>query len=885
MLSRVLFSALLILITSMLSACGGGGSSNTSSNTIQGVSDGNAMFQVSNNVQQDFAGATVTTNKTGTVLYDDDFFCPVGAECLLAINSNTTEGFTILFYNEDGDNVAALMSDAPPDQFTSVDASAINFGAYLALQLAQLNNGDIQTTIYNLTNYLSGLDRSSALDFLTTLANGNNEFTLPSGSNTSADFLSQVDSAIQLITTDSLSYFNQQTDAINLKPVSFAARPIKAAATIDTPAVCDGPLSPISAVLGKMVGQLESQPLQGLGVLANAVSMILGNGCDVHTKTLNQITKSLSSLQAVANLTLTNTDEIKASIAELQKLYGIQGIFGGYAILTGHINLVSGDIKSYQNLLAQSGATNLNDWFAKNGSNPAAVKLLTDKIQRQKDNFTLLNNAPLYIGLRTDLDTLCNNTALKTATGDMFKTRNFCNGVLTQIVSQIGALETAYITMVTEELNSLYSHNILFSDPYSSDVKTSIEAASNLGKEVLNNLNTFKQVNNSTGPIYDLLDGFDITLSKSMSDPSVQCNVKNSKGEITGPAIIEWWPNTDASFGNLGKYSSYVVTNCLSKTGIYGLTSSAKAYPAKFYYYDPKKPGMPYEKVRNVMGVLLSTTVNIDTSPTWTDAKGLLAYQGEIQGGIPSMRIPATGTEGVSYFFSVPGNNGSTVWANNTQNIYSTSTNPDGAPYSDAANGSANSDGTIFMQNRFLNGCWVRKSIFATSGPPCPSHYMFSQYNPNPIVLYYKGAPFVGSASPYTGKAENYLSYQFSTPIFMASTLVIRDGSLSAGFNTDALNSSIAAANGASNADKGRRYSYLVHFASAYVPLGWTNGDQSQRTDYYQTALFCLTRDCSIDPATGYASFANSQRIDGKKPTLTLTAPTSSSPSFVFNVK
>ena len=125
-----------------LVSCGGDGTSSTQ----EGNPNGNIKFSVANGVSQDFTSVSITTDSSNTTLYSGPFSCPSANTCSLTIAANTKEGYTVLFYNADGDLVGAWTSSSPPASFISINASATNLGAYLFAQLDKANPQDTYST-------------------------------------------------------------------------------------------------------------------------------------------------------------------------------------------------------------------------------------------------------------------------------------------------------------------------------------------------------------------------------------------------------------------------------------------------------------------------------------------------------------------------------------------------------------------------------------------------------------------------------------------------------------------------------------------------------------------------------------------------------------------
>jgi len=587
---------LLVLLFSLASlglvACGG--DSGTSS-TQEGNPNGNVKISVANGVSQDFTSVSITTDSSNTTLYSGPFSCPSANTCSLTIAANTKEGYTVLFYNADGDLVGAWTSSSPPASFISINASATNLGAYLFAQLDKANPQDTYSTLVDVSNYFSksnaaAIAQGQTPDFFLNLKLHSDTYFAAPGAQSATGYYQQLQDSLDKGEVHATPLSNPSASPVKAKIVAAASQPPP-----NCSGLVGGPIKSAAVVADKILSFI---PIPGISTVASALNTILANGCDNTFNQLNEVLKQLGDISnALSALQLGQTN-LQSSIDSLTNLTAKGIVSTNNGNILAAITNVQNNVNQYNAVLNSLSppAVDLKDYFARtggldaaslqNGGDPkksaqqnAAVTLL-NSLSSQKANFSALGLTTNFNGLSDGLNQLCSSAGIAIAQGDLMQIRNTCNGIIINLTAQVSSYQKAAAIMLLDELTVLEQAKpkVTFPNPFGNNLVEDTNAISALSGAAM------KGVIDLLPAIYDPLDGFD--LKTSIAQAGVNCSM--TINGIPKPAIINWYSYPNTAEG------PYIVANC---------SNGSQTTYSKFYYKNSTA-------IRNVMGVLVGSEVS-----------------------------------------------------------------------------------------------------------------------------------------------------------------------------------------------------------------------------------------------------------------------------------
>ena len=581
-----------------LVSCGGDGTSSTQ----EGNPNGNIKFSVANGVSQDFTSVSITTDSSNTNLYSGPFSCPSANTCSLTIAANTKEGYTVLFYNADGDLVGAWTSSSPPASFTSINASATNLGAYLFAQLDKANPQDTYSTLVDVSNYFSksnaaAIAQGQIPNFFLNLKMHSDTYFAASGAQSATGYYQQLQDSLDKGEVYATPLSNPSASPVKSKIIVAASPVVAAAPPPNCSGLVGGPIKSAASVADKIFSFI---PIPGISTVASALNTILANGCDNTFNQLNEVLKQLGDISNALSALQLGQVNLQSSIDSLTNLTAKNIINTNNGNILAAIDLVKNNVNQYNAVLNSLSppAVDLKDYFARtggldaaslqNGGDPkksaqqnAAVTLL-NSLSSQKANFSALGLTTNFNGLSDGLNQLCSSAGIAIAQGDLMQIRNTCNGIIINLTAQVSSYQKAAAIMLVDELTVLEQAKpkVTFANPFGNNLAEDTNAISALSGAAM------KGVIDLLPAIYDPLDGFPSGLQASIAQADMNCSMLINGA--SKPAILNCYSYSNTAEG------PYIVANC---------SNGSQTTYSKFYYKNSTA-------ARNVMGVLVGSEVS-----------------------------------------------------------------------------------------------------------------------------------------------------------------------------------------------------------------------------------------------------------------------------------
>jgi len=611
---------LLVLLFSLASlglvACGG--DSGTSS-TQEGNPNGNVKISVANGVSQDFTSVSITTDSSNTTLYSGPFSCPSANTCSLTIAANTKEGYTVLFYNADGDLVGAWTSSSPPASFTSINASATHFGAYLFGQLDKANPEENHLTVAEVNHYFSksnaaAIAQGQTPDFFLNLKLHSDTYFAAPGAQSATGYYQQLQDSLDKGEVLATPLSNPSASPVKAKIVAAASQVIAAAPTPKCSATTKG----AAAILGGAAGAVAAWKGQSidvtnkivdnipyLGAISKGIAALFGAACDDTENRFQAIFDQLDLLKAQLTSLQTGLDNVQNSINAIQNTVSLNQAKTSFLEIQTIISDMDGVLASYQKFVGpQKGQyASLVDFFAqtggldtasmvlgsnKNGVQAGAITLISS-LDAQRKLLTDIAQPTRFDLIKTNLNNVCaTDPGMINAVGDFLAIRKACNNMIISLLVQITAYQGMFQNMLIDELNVLEAARLAklsqsFGNPFKGDtLALQKEDVRSYAQTALTN------VTDGLPATYGLLDGFSTPLLQSIANKDLGCSRLNADGASYQPNISAWYSGPNTPWG------PYVVANC---------SNGSQTTYSKFYYTGATA-------ARNVMGVLVGSEVS-----------------------------------------------------------------------------------------------------------------------------------------------------------------------------------------------------------------------------------------------------------------------------------
>ena len=603
-----------------LVSCGGDGTSSTQ----EGNPNGNIKFSVANGVSQDFTSVSITTDSSNTTLYSGPFSCPSANTCSLTIAANTKEGYTVLFYNADGDLVGAWTSSSPPASFTSINASATHFGAYLFGQLDKANPEENHLSVAEVNHYFSksnaaAIAQGQTPDFFLNLKMDSDTYFAATGAQSATGYYQQLQASLDKGEILATPLSSASASPVKAK-IIVAASPVIAAAP--TPK-CSATTKGAAAILGGAAGAVAGWGGQSidvtnkivdnipyLGAISKGIAALFGAACDDTENRFQAIFDQLDSLKAQLTSLQTGLDNVQNSINAIQNTVSLNQAKTSFLEIQTIISDMDGVIASYQKFVGpQKGQyASLVDFFAqtggldnasmvpgsnKNGIQAGAIKLISS-LDAQRKLLTDIAQPTRFDLIKTNLNNVCaTDPGMINAVGDFLAIRKACNNMIISLLVQITAYQGMFQNMLIDELNVLEVARLAklsaFGNPFKGEtVALQKEDVRSYAQAALTN------VTDGLPATYGLMDGFPILQSIANKDLGCSRLIFNLEAKSFADGV-SYQPNISAWYsGPNTPWGPYVVANC---------SNGSQTTYSKFYYTGATA-------ARNVMGVLVGSEVS-----------------------------------------------------------------------------------------------------------------------------------------------------------------------------------------------------------------------------------------------------------------------------------
>lgn len=789
-----------------LVSCGGDGTSSTQ----EGNPNGNIKFSVANGVSQDFTSVSITTDSSNTNLYSGPFSCPSANTCSLTIAANTKEGYTVLFYNADGDLVGAWTSSSPPASFTSINASATHFGAYLFGQLDKANPEENHLSVAEVNHYFSksnaaAIAQGQTPDFFLNLKMDSDTYFAATGAQSATGYYQQLQASLDKGEILATPLSSASASPVKAK-IIVAASPVIAAAP--TPK-CSATTKGAAAILGGAAGAVAGWGGQSidvtnkivdnipyLGAISKGIAALFGAACDDTENRFQAIFDQLDSLKAQLTSLQTGLDNVQNSINAIQNTVSLNQAKTSFLEIQTIISDMDGVIASYQKFVGpQKGQyASLVDFFAqtggldnasmvpgsnKNGIQAGAIKLISS-LDAQRKLLTDIAQPTRFDLIKTNLNNVCaTDPGMINAVGDFLAIRKACNNMIISLLVQITAYQGMFQNMLIDELNVLEVARLAklsaFGNPFKGEtVALQKEDVRSYAQAALTN------VTDGLPATYGLMDGFPILQSIANKDLGCSRLIFNLEAKSFADGV-SYQPNISAWYsGPNTPWGPYVVANC---------SNGSQTTYSKFYYTGATA-------ARNVMGVLVGSEVS------YTSGRLTQAYRSSVK---------YRGAEPGDYDYSVPGRN--------------TRRSPD---FIDIK---APSSITVNNQTPFCGG-----TQFCT---------LSDQNKTGPGKQNFALTPKDGRYSSVINMMDNSIN-----PEYAYAVMGITDTAADA---------------------NGRRFSYLLGYVySLNIDINRGSGNAEE---FHNHQFSCLTADCTILGDQLTIQFKNGAKSDGTGPAVNMSQP------------